>query len=345
LTSRANALTGMLAGSLCLALSATALAGPLGADRPHTAAAAPLKGVVQLNALGPKVHGYRTHLNTNVGYPAGSLSSDSLQVTLVKDAGAIEQSHAWVLSLTPRDVKLDRSKGTITVRHSLGARGAINFSFTPRRHRRMSTCPTKHRLIDGTLKGTITIKVGDRFFKTITIRRMTGTVLDNATGAGCPAPCPRRYDFVGGTPPYDVSRPNVSFGAAARASRRDPPHVYVSVFDPTAGSPFGSVSHVLYAKGPRRFFSSNAALTRATVRTPGGALSGTLSFASTGKLRKVGAVGCKGGPRRVASRPAKVTAGTITARFDSIGTYRVDTNLNGPYPHSSIPRTHLSREY
>jgi hypothetical protein len=345
LTSRANALAGMLAGSLCLALSAAAAAGTAAAGRADAAAAAPLKGVVQLNALGPTVHGYRTHLNMNVGYPAGSFSSDSVQITLVKDAGPIEQSHAWSLSLAPADVKLDRSKGTITVRHSLGARGAIDFSFTPRRRRRMSTCPTKHNLVDGKLKGTITIKVGDRFFRTITIRRMTGTALDNATGAGCRAPCPRRHDFVQGTLPYNVSKSNVSFGAAARASRRDPPHVYVSVFDPTAGSPFGSVSHVLYAKGPKRFFSSNAALTRATVRTPGGALSGTLSFASTGKLRKVGSVGCKGGPSPVANRPAKVTAGTITARFDSIGTYRVNTNLNGPYPHSSIPRTHLSREY
>ena len=173
---------------------------------------------------------------------------------------------------------------------------------------------------------------------------MKGVAREIVSGTGCLAPCPRRHDFVQGTPPYNLSRPNVAFGAAARASRFDPPHVYVSVFEPTAGSPFSSISHVLYAKGPKRFFSSDAGLTHATVRTPGGALSGSLSFASTGKLRKIGAVRCKGGPSAVANRPAKVTAGAITARFDSIGTYRVNTNLNGNYPHSSVPRTHLSRE-
>jgi hypothetical protein len=325
-------------------LTLFALLGLFAASPGVADAAAPLKGVVQLNVGGPKVHGYETHLSTQVGQPAGALSGDSLQLALVKHTGSLEQTHAWSLSLASADVKLDRAGGTITVHHSLGARGAIDFTFTGKRHRRMSTCPTKHNLVDGTLKGTITIKVGDRFFKTITIRRMTGTALDNATGAGCPAPCPRRYDFVQGTLPYNASRPNVSFGAAGRSSRRDPPHVYVSVFDPTAGSPFSSVSHVLYARGPSRLFSSDSALTHATVRTPGGALSGSLSFASTGKLHKIGQVQCKGGPTPIANRPAKVTAGTITARFDSIGTYRVNTNLNGPYPHSSIPRTHLSRE-
>jgi hypothetical protein len=47
----------------------------------------------------------------------------------------------------------------------------------------------------------------------------------------------------------------------------------------------------------------------------------------------------------VSNRPAVATSGKITARFDSIGKYTITpADLNGTYPHGTIPRTHLSRE-
>ena len=74
-----------------------------------------------------------------------------------------------------------------------------------------------------------------------------------------------------------------------------------------------------------------ADLTNGKLGTPGGTLSGSLTFQASGAPVKLSGSKCKGGPSGETSRQAKVTAGTITATFDSIGKVVLDTNLNGGY--------------
>jgi hypothetical protein len=295
------------------------------------AQAGSLKGEIGLGFTGGQVHGYRVSLGGEVGTPGESL--DVLSLDLSKTTGGLTQTHAWGVKLVAGEITLNRSKASIVVNDPLGAGGVdgvFDFTFSGRPHlkslKRLFRCGIKHNVIYGTLTGTIRIKVGDHFFKTITVRRMTGWAADTYT-TGCLAPCPRPYDLVQGSGPFSPTKPNVVLTAQTQAGRQLA-SVAVSVFDPTAGTPFLEISHVLYAVAAKPLVSSNPSLTSANVSTPGGALSGSLGFKSSGALHNLSPAVCKSGHLQETTRSAKVTKGRITATFDSIGKFSLDTNLN-----------------
>jgi len=102
----------------------------------------------------------------------------------------------------------------------------------------------------------------------------------------------------------------------------------LGVFEPTTGTPFESVAHTLVVSTGKRLFSATPTLSRATVRAPGDAVSGTLRLKPTAKLKRRRFSNCRHG---IASRPARVASGALTAIYDSIGTRVFDTNLNSAY--------------
>jgi alpha-tubulin suppressor-like RCC1 family protein len=296
-----------------------------------------LRGAIDLALHGGTVHGYRASLGGQVGTPG--TSSDLLTLALTKTIGGITQSHAWTVKLAAGEITIDRSKASIVVNDPLGTGtngGQLHFTFTGRPRSKNVPCGYNHVAV-GTLHGTIRISVGDHFFKTITLTRMTGNA--STYSKVCLAPCPRDY-FAQGSGRYSPSKPLIGLEAATRAGPRDPPRVDVSVFDPTAGTPFEQITHELEAVG--NFYSSSPNLTSATVSTPGGVLSGRLRLRDSGPRRTTGEVGCRGGHARVTSRSAMVTSGRITAMFDSIGKVSVGTNLNTPLPHGLPALTSLS---
>jgi hypothetical protein len=292
------------------------------------AQAGSLKGEIGLGFTGGQVHGYRVSLGGEVGTPGKSL--DVLSLALTKTTGGLTQTHAWTVKLVAGEITLNRSKASIVVNDPLGAGGAdgeFKFSFSGRpKLEREAPCGAMHNVVKGTLTGTIRIKVGDHFFKTITVRRMTGWAQDTYTRS-CLAPCPHPYEFVTGSGPFSPTKPDVVLSAQTQAGRQLS-YVAVSVFDPTAGTPFLEISHILYAVAAKPLVSSNPSLTSANVSTPGGALSGSLSFKSSGALHNLSPLVCKGGHAQETTRSAKVTKGRITATFDSIGKFSLDTNLN-----------------
>jgi hypothetical protein len=68
------------------------------------------------------------------------------------------------------------------------------------------------------------------------------------------------------------------------------------------------------------------------VSSPGGALSGSLSFKSSGWPHTTGPAPCQGGQDHTIYRSAKVTSGRITATFDSIGKFSLGGNMNNRLP-------------
>jgi hypothetical protein len=292
------------------------------------AQAGSLKGEIGLAFIGGRVHGYRVLLGGEVGTPA--MARDGLSLELTKTTGTVTQTHLWGVKLVAGEITLNRSKALIVVNDPLGAGGAdgeVDFSFSGRpKLERVAPCGAMRNVVKGTLKGTIRIKVGDHFFRTITVTGMTGTAEDSYT-TGCLAPCPRPYDLVQGSGPFSPTKPNVVLTAQTQAGKQLA-SVAVSVFDPTAGTPFVLISHVLYAVAAKPLVSSNPSLTSANVSTPGGALSGSLGFKSSGAPHNDSPLVCKGGHAQETTRSAKVTKGRITATFDSIGKFSVDTNLN-----------------
>jgi hypothetical protein len=294
------------------------------------AQAGSLKGEIGLAFYGGQVHGYRATLGGEVGTPA--MAQDGLTLSLRKTTGKVAQTHSWTVNLVAGEITLNRSKASIVVNDPLGAGGAdgeFDFTFSGRpKLVRVGPCGPMHNVVKGTLKGTIRINVGDHFFRTITVTRMTGTAEDTYTRGSCLAPCPRPHEFVvTGSGPFSPTKPDVILTAQTQAGKQLS-SVAVSVFDPTAGTPFVEISHVLYAVAAKPLVSSNPSLTSANVSTPGGALSGSLSFKSSGARHNISPYVCKGGHAQETTRSAKVTKGRITATFDSIGKFLLDTNLN-----------------
>jgi hypothetical protein len=307
-----------------------------------------MKGVIGLNFSGGLVHGYRVSLGGEVGTPGTSL--DTLSLTLTKTTRGLAQTHSWDVKLAAGEVNINRSKASIVVDDPLGPGGAdgeFNFTFSGPPHLRslkqLFGCNFKHNAIYGTLTGTIRIKVGDRFFKTITVTRLTGWAVDTYTTNVCLAACPSPYYIVDGSGPFSLTKPVAYLEAAGQGGKPKRYTVVVSVFDPTAGTPFIEINHEIGATAAKPFVRSNPNLTSAQVSTPGGVLSGSLSLKSSGGRRKYVAERCKGGHASATSRYATVTKGTITARFDSIGQFSLGTNMNSPGPGGSRPETLINR--
>ena len=315
-------------------------AGPLGVNDIAVDALGPsagqqtgsLRGAIGLAFAGGRVHGYKVSLGGEVGQQ-GTVP-DTLDVVATKTTGGLTQSHDWAVKLVAGEITINRSKASVVVRDPLGpggADGGIDFTFSGRpRTKSIFGCRIKHNMVYGTLTGTIRIKVGDHFFKTITVTRMTGWAADTYTNY-CLAPCPSPYYVVSGSGPYSPAKRNVVLTAETRLGRQ-PSSVAVSVFDPTAGTPFIQISHVLYAARAKPFVNSNVKLTGADVSGPGGALSGSLSFKSSGRPHTTGPAPCKGGHDHTIYRSAKLTTGRITATFDSIGKFSLGSNMNKRLP-------------
>jgi hypothetical protein len=303
---------GLVGAALAAAPSAEALA---------------LKGPIQLNLAGGTVHGYHASLGGEVTSGAPSPTApDDLALVLTKTKRGLVQTYSWTVAPVASDVTVNPSKASITVRDPLGtggADGAFNFTISGRPHVKTSSCGTKYTSAAGTLTGTIRVNTGHRFFKTITVKHMTGTAADLYT---CLARCPRPYYFVNASGVYSPTKPFVGVEAATAGGKGYRPSVDVFVFDPTRGTPFTSISNELYATGD--FYSSSRNLTRVHVSTPGGALSGGLSLTGSGSAHTTSYGKCVGGIPRETNRSASVTSGRITAKFDSIGTVVLGANLN-----------------
>ncbi len=289
----------------------------------------PASGRTCVGQIGRRAHGYAAQLNAVVG--SEHPDHDSAVVDVIRRAGKVVQAHEWGVALLPRDVRINRSKVSIEVKHPIGPRGTdgeIDFSFSGRPHFVKSTrCVPKYEVVNGTIKGKVQIRVHDRFFKTITLTRVRARASDLQFGQGCrQEPCPPRQSSLSGATSHAPTSPAVTLSAGK------PPHLLaplaVDVSEPTAGTPFTVINHSLTLGGTRSFLTFKPKLTGATVGTPGGVFSGGLGVRSSGPATTF-LEPCKGGHFQVTNRPATVTRGTITARFDSIGKVSVGRNLNG----------------
>jgi hypothetical protein len=254
-------------------------------------------------------------------------------VKLSKQKGnRLYQSHAWTVALDRRHVTLDRNKASIVVNLPLGpdaSRGLLAFTIRGRPKRTTFACHQRANRVTGALKGTIRINVGDEYFKTITVTKLRGTATGTQTAPrGCrPPPCPAQAWLTADVPARTA--PGVVVNASTRRVKgRRLDSLSLSVFEPTTGTPFESVTHTLVVGTGKRLFSATPTLSRATVRAPGGAVSGTLRLKPTAKLKRRRFSNCRHG---IVSRPARVASGALTAIYDSIGTRVFDTNLNSGY--------------
>ena len=290
-----------------------------------------LKGVISLNFRGGRAKGYRVSLQGTVGSRAGG--SDTIRVKLSKAKGnRLYQSHEWTVALDRRDVTLDRNKASIVVNRPLGpdaSGGLLAFTIRGRPKRATFACHRRANRVTGTLKGTIRINVGDEYFKTITVTKLRGTATGTQTAPrGCrPPPCLAHAWLTALTHEPSAVRLGVSANTW-RVNGRRYSSLALGVHEPTTGTPFESVAHTLVVSTGKRLFSATPTLSRATVRAPGGAMSGTLRLEPTAKLKRRRFSNCRNG---IASRPARVASGALTAIYDSIGTRVFDTNLNSGY--------------
>ncbi len=296
------------------------------------AQAGPLHGTISISVLGGRVHGYGASLAAVVG----TGGDDGLTFGLGKMTGRVTQSHAWSVPLPSSDVTINRAKASIRVVDHLGPGGTdgeLNFTFSglPRRQN-LLPCSGKHNVVKGALNGTIRIRIGDSFFKTVTVKHMTGVASDTPSPpAHCPLPpCPPSSYSLDGTGASSPTVPSLRLDASSIAVRGDQLRLLVGVSELTAGTPFSEILHKMSVAGTKSLLATNPNLTSATVSTPGGALSGGLSLVASGPLT-TSRYACKGGYVEAISRPVQVTTGLLTAAFDSIGTLSEDTNLNSGF--------------
>jgi hypothetical protein len=262
---------------------------------------------------------------------AGHSATDYVAVQLSKRKGNRRlQTHRWSVELNRADETLNRNKASIVVNHPLGpggSRGLLAFTIRGKPKRATFACHQRANQVKGLLKGTLRINVGDKYFKTITVKKLRGTATGTQTRPhGCRTPpCPA-YSWL----TADVlarTAPGLGLDASTRRLKgRRLSDLTLGVFEPTTDTPFDQVAHILVvADSPRRLFSTTRTLSGATVRAPGGAMSGRLRLEPTAKLKRRSYSNCRHG---ILSRPVRVASGAITAKFDSIGTRVFDTNLN-----------------
>jgi len=278
------------------------------------------------------VKGYRVSLDGIVG--AGHSATDYVAVQLSKRTGNGRlQTHRWSVDLNRADETLNRNKASIVVNHPLGpggARGVLAFTIRGKPKRATFACHQRANQVKGLLKGTLRINVGDKYFKTITVKKLRGTATGTQTAPhGCRRPpCPAQSWLTA-----DVlarTAPGLGLDASTRrVNGRRLSGLTLGVFEPTTDTPFDSISHILVlADSPRRLFSTTPTLSGATVKAPGGAMSGKLRLEPTARLKRRPFSNCRHG---ILSRPARVASGALTAIYDSIGTRVFDTNLNSGY--------------
>ncbi len=321
-TQRPRRRLGIAMAGAAVSVAAFALTPTVGAASTPRVQAGPLNGTIGLALGGGRVHGYRISLAGDVGSP--NSYENILSLTLKKTNGRIDQEHSWSVAITPSEVTIDRQKGTISVNHPIGPNGSdglLSFQFSGHRGRAIRSCGATHAVVVGRAIGTIRLKIGDHFFRTVSLKRMSGRAIGTYSAGVCRG-CPPPYKLVLGAGPYSPTTPQVTLEAQTVAGSIGSA-LAVSVFEPTLNSPFVGVGHTLATIGRRTFLTVNRALTRATLSTPGGPLSGHLLFKGVGSLRKESGNTCN-----LASRTARVVKGKITARFDSIGAVTLGKNLN-----------------
>jgi hypothetical protein len=289
-----------------------------------------LKGTISLSFVGGLVKGYRVSMNGTVGSRGGI---DTIHVQLAKGKGdRLLQTHGWDVQLGPGDVTLDRAKASIAVNDPLGPggdKGSIAFTISGRPKLAHFACHEEARRITGTLHGTIQIVVGDEFFHTITVTHMRGTATGTQSAArGCPPTRCVSQSWLGAEGgPYGGRNVLVDATTTSPGGRRRD-SLTLGLFEPTTGTPFTQVSHILTTYGRKRLFSTTRTLAGAKVKAPGGVMTGALRLKAAGRLTRRAFSHCKHG---ILSRPVRVDGGAITAKFDSIGTTVFDTNLNNGF--------------
>ena len=296
-----------------------------------SAQAAPWKGQINLSYNGRAGHGYRALLSGQIGTPVSAM--DFLTVDLYKRTRNVTQDHSWSARLTATEVELDRAKASIKINAPLGPGGTdgeftFTVSGTPQLKRDSLSCGAQRNVVSGALAGVVRIEAGDHFFKTVNVTRLTGYAEDSYEPDKCKPVCEGAHAFADGSTPFSASKPTWYLAGQNRADSRDPARVDVSVFEPTAGTPFFSIAHTLSESSPRPVFMPDSRFRTATLRAPRGPISGHLKMKATGPWQKLAGSKCASGSTRQAVRPAKVLSGTITAVFDSIGTITLGKNLN-----------------
>ena len=302
--------------------------------------AASFKGGFELALTGGHIRGYTVELSGGVGSKGGL--HDGLLLTLFKQTGGAFEEHSWSFALAPGEAKVNRRRVSVKVRHSLGPVGKVDFTFIGRPHLQRQLCPGKPRFIvvaPGTMTGSIRIRLGDGFFGTVVVRRMTGVAENLYFCPGSFSVCPARGYAVNGSGPFNTGARSVSFSATLR-SGRNPASLEVDVQDPTAGTPFDTIFHTIStflvthglksaAKHAEKIsLRSNPQLSGATLRASGRLLAGEVDFSA---LTSLGQSQEHCGRRHVATaiQGATITAGRLVARFDSIGDIALDAGLNG----------------
>jgi hypothetical protein len=279
--------------------------------------------------IGSKARDYIPEFGATVG--SHHPDHDSAILNLWKKMGNGYQSHGWGVNLLRGQIKINRSKVSIEVKHPIGPSGTggeIDFTFSGGRVHTRSTCGNKFHVSYGTITGTIRIKVRDRFFRTITITRMRARAADSPadTCNSSPTPCsPPGYSLGGVTPRQGSAYKREVSVTAAKPSSSGLSPLAVVVTEPHIGTPFTVIDAFLVLGGTKSFLSLGPNLTSAKLSTPGGVISGGLSVQASG----VGTTfpeACKVGHDQITDQPAYVTMGRVTATFDSIGKVSIGTN-------------------
>lgn len=285
-----------------------------------------LNGAVYLSATGGKVRGYREGVTATLGTP----NLGDVTFSLGKHhVNRIVQNNVWGANILPGQFALNRSRISLEVIVPLGAGGQFDFTFTGRPHHVSLGCGETENVAHGTLQGLIRIRTGDRFFKTVIVRRMSATVNDTPTPeTSCPPPCVQPYYTLDASGPFRAGSPTVDMTAITYPSRRQVPSTEeLAVHDSTAGTGFSLIEHTITALRHRAFFKPDSSLAAANLSTPGGVLTGGLSVHASTRALRLPPNTCGGHRYQHFNRTARITGGQITARFDSIGTYVFGRNL------------------
>ena len=277
-----------------------------------------LRGLVTLNALGGKTHGYTKGVGASFGTAAGAGADLSLVKTRLARP-LLTETDSWAIRLQPGEFALNRSKVWIEVIAPLGHYGQIDFTFTGKPRRRSLPCGQTQTVAQGTLQGKILIRTGERFFKTVTVRRMNATVMDTPTPATavCPQVCAQPDYAVSADGPFRTGAASLGLYSEALGAGRFSSESFL-VKDPTIGTPFSLIEHQIGIVRRRPFFTANPSLRGVTLTTPGGLITGALSVRGSTPLTNVSST-CKGHRYRSFGRGARVSGGKIMVRFNSIG--------------------------
>jgi hypothetical protein len=295
---------------------------------PSAATARSLRGSVSFSGFNGRFRGWNVFVFGTVGTTGAR--SDDFTLSLSKSrTRRVGESHDWALDLPPGTVKLNRSRASIAVSHSLGARGRISFRLSGRPRRTGSGCNRRNE-ITGSLRGNIRIVAGGGF-RTIRVRRLRGQASDSsAPNCGGGGICAVNQTSVGSTSPFDATRRRLSFSATTERVGRRPRQTFetFTVDDPTAGTPFSSIRHDLAATVKRSSFFVDATLLNAAVRAPGGPLSGRLTASASGKPNTF-TEKCGKHHERLTNRDGMLTGGRVTARFSGLGKVAFDATTVG----------------